>query len=283
VTKDVRLLDDGATDLEALLLRAGREDVQPDPLARARTIENIKSASHAAILGGGGLLAARWLGRSWSTLTKWALVAGFGVSAVVAVVYLTVRDEPATAGLASPRSAASAHQQDARPPSPAAVLHDEEIVAPPTPEATSVRAQARPKGRVQGDHASSSPARVPTKEATVPVAPEAQEKPRRTASESVEAAEAAPARTLREETARLEGVRRLLEASRAAEALTALDGYDARFASGLLAEEAAVLRVEALLAAGNIAGARRVVADFEARYPSSSYRARVHALIERKE
>jgi hypothetical protein len=92
----------------------------------------------------------------------------------------------------------------------------------------------------------------------------------------------APARTLREETAQLESARRLLEASRASDALAALDAYDVRFLGGMLNEEAAVLRVEALLALGNVAQAHLVVSKFEARYPASSYGTRIRELVEQK-
>jgi outer membrane protein assembly factor BamD (BamD/ComL family) len=63
-------------------------------------------------------------------------------------------------------------------------------------------------------------------------------------------------------------------------ALATLDRYDAAFAPGVLAEEAAVLRVTALMAGGKRAQARRLAEDFARRYPTSSYGPRVRALVE---
>jgi hypothetical protein len=91
-----------------------------------------------------------------------------------------------------------------------------------------------------------------------------------------------PATTLREEAALLESVRESLAASRAATALDALDRYDGRFPSGALSEEAAVLRVEALLGVGRREEARRSVEQFAAKHPASSYVPRMRALLERK-
>jgi hypothetical protein len=63
-------------------------------------------------------------------------------------------------------------------------------------------------------------------------------------------------------------------------ALYLLDSYDARFASGVLAEEALVLRVRALLAAGRRQEAQRTTADFERRRPESFYVPRLRALLQ---
>ncbi len=263
MSKNVRLLEEGATDLEALLLRAGRDDAPPDPAARARMIENAKCASQAAILVGAGVVGARTLARGWSVLAK-SFVAGTFVTATAGAVYVATLDK-ASVTVGNPTTATqSAPRQETTPtatatPSPSSEVR---VVAPATPMASSKPA---------------APA--------APVAPSAKEEPvpEDPPSGSVEVAAKAPATKLREETAQLSTVRRLLETSHASEALAALDDYDARFPRGVLAEEAAVLRVEALLAAGNGAGARRAVADFERRYPASSYGPRVQALTDEKE
>ncbi len=88
--------------------------------------------------------------------------------------------------------------------------------------------------------------------------------------------------SLHDEAALLESVRASLATSHVARALTLLDAYDARFAAGALAEEAVVLRVQALLAAGRREDARRIADDFARRYPGSSYVPRVRALIDSK-
>jgi hypothetical protein len=97
-------------------------------------------------------------------------------------------------------------------------------------------------------------------------------------------AEAAPHETpLHEETALLESVREALTASQADRALAGLDRYDARFPAGALREEAAVLRAEALLAAGRREDARRWAARFLESHPSSYYAPSMRALLARIE
>ena len=89
-----------------------------------------------------------------------------------------------------------------------------------------------------------------------------------------------PAPSLADETAALDAVRVAAQSSGAAAALGLLDAYDRRFSSGSLRAEAAVLRVEALLAAGRRADAvafatRQISAD-----PESAHAARLRSLIE---
>jgi hypothetical protein len=86
--------------------------------------------------------------------------------------------------------------------------------------------------------------------------------------------------SLRQEAALLASARESLAASHFDRALGSLDEYDARFASGALEEEAAVLRVEALLGGGHRDEARRVATDFERRHPASSYAPRMRARVD---
>jgi len=65
-------------------------------------------------------------------------------------------------------------------------------------------------------------------------------------------------------------------------ALATLDRYDARFPAGSLSEEAAVLRVQALLAARRAGEARSVTEDFARRHPASAYVPRMRALVGRE-
>jgi hypothetical protein len=93
-------------------------------------------------------------------------------------------------------------------------------------------------------------------------------------------AEHAPAPTRPKEMDLLESVRESLDASRATAALATLDRYDALYPSGLLAEEAAFLRIQALAASGHPADARRAADAFGRKYPGSTYAPRVPGLLE---
>jgi hypothetical protein len=122
--------------------------------------------------------------------------------------------------------------------------------------------------------AATPPAMVPP-----PHAAPAEETPRDTASRDALADRAlAPRASLHDEAALLESVRASLAASSPSRALAALDLYDARFASGVLAQEAGVLRVEALLAGGDRIAAGRAAEAFARKYPTSSYVSRVRTL-----
>jgi len=88
--------------------------------------------------------------------------------------------------------------------------------------------------------------------------------------------------SLRREASLLESIRESLATSHVESALASLDSYEEHFPSGALAEEAAVLRIEALLAAGRQAAAEEKIATFDRRYPGSSYGPRVHALARKR-
>jgi outer membrane protein assembly factor BamD (BamD/ComL family) len=92
----------------------------------------------------------------------------------------------------------------------------------------------------------------------------------------------APSSTLHDEAALLESVREAIAKSQVDRALSLLDAYDAQFAAGGLAEEAIVLRVQALLADGHRQEAQQTTADFERRHPESSYVPRLRALLQKK-
>jgi outer membrane protein assembly factor BamD (BamD/ComL family) len=64
-----------------------------------------------------------------------------------------------------------------------------------------------------------------------------------------------------------------------ATALDALDSYDRTFPSGTLAPEAAVLRVQALLARGDRAAAIALTDAFLRAHPASPYAAKMRALV----
>ncbi|MBN9159946.1 MAG: hypothetical protein BGO98_18200 [Myxococcales bacterium 68-20] len=84
---------------------------------------------------------------------------------------------------------------------------------------------------------------------------------------------------LRLEIAALDGVRRATEGGRPRDALTLLDDYAARFPAGKLREEALVLRIEALHASGDEAGAQRLAQQLLRSSPNTPYAARVQSAL----
>jgi outer membrane protein assembly factor BamD (BamD/ComL family) len=84
---------------------------------------------------------------------------------------------------------------------------------------------------------------------------------------------------LGDEVASMDRSRAALAAGDAAGALRMLDEYDARFASGLLSQESAVLRVEALAKQGSARAAKELGDRFLAEHPTSPHAARVRALL----
>jgi hypothetical protein len=85
--------------------------------------------------------------------------------------------------------------------------------------------------------------------------------------------------SIREQLARIDEARGALRRGDTASALRALDAYDRLFPDGALTQEATVVRVQTLLAAGDRAGAGVVERGFLAAHPSSPYAARIRAMM----
>jgi hypothetical protein len=84
---------------------------------------------------------------------------------------------------------------------------------------------------------------------------------------------------LREEADALDAARERLTLGDAVGALAQLDAYQRRFAGGALREEAQLLRIEALVRAGDRAAASAVARHFLKNYPASVHVRRVAALL----
>jgi outer membrane protein assembly factor BamD (BamD/ComL family) len=85
--------------------------------------------------------------------------------------------------------------------------------------------------------------------------------------------------TVHEELGMLEQARSALAAGDAARTLAILDGYAVTFPHPSMAPEATVLRIEALMRAGDAAAAHRVGDAFLAGQPQSPYAERVRSLL----
>jgi hypothetical protein len=88
-------------------------------------------------------------------------------------------------------------------------------------------------------------------------------------------AEEPASQALGDQVAALNRARSSLAAGDATAALRALDDYDARFPDGVLAEEAAVMRIDALVAMGRREEASDLARRFIAAHPASPYASRV--------
>ncbi len=81
------------------------------------------------------------------------------------------------------------------------------------------------------------------------------------------------------EIAALDGVRARLSGSDAEGALRAIDDYRRDYPEGALGQEAALLRIDALVASGNIARARSAAERFLRDHPGTPHEKRLRTLI----
>jgi TolA-binding protein len=88
-----------------------------------------------------------------------------------------------------------------------------------------------------------------------------------------------PGATLADETASLDVARAALRSDEPSQAIQALDAYSKSYPHGMLAQEALVLRIEALTRVGDASGARTMATAFLHTYPKSPYAARVRFLV----
>ena len=86
--------------------------------------------------------------------------------------------------------------------------------------------------------------------------------------------------SLAEEIASFDGARAALEAGEVDRTLSLVDTYERRFPTGTFVQEAEVLRVKALAATGDRAGARRASERFLAAHPTSPHAPRIRAILD---
>ncbi len=101
------------------------------------------------------------------------------------------------------------------------------------------------------------------------------------ARKGAEAEPSAPAasRSIAQEVAQLDVARRSLSAGDPGASLRTLDEYEQRYKGGMLHQEATLLRIEALAAAGDLGSARRVADRFLRDHPRSPHEQRIRALV----
>jgi outer membrane protein assembly factor BamD (BamD/ComL family) len=77
----------------------------------------------------------------------------------------------------------------------------------------------------------------------------------------------------------LDPARASLAKGDATNSLAAIEQYQRAFPRGILAQEAAVMRIEALLVAGDRGGAQQLADAFALTYPTSPYAKRVRQIF----
>lgn len=275
------ILGDDPTDDEKRLLGSARLDVPPRA-ARRRTLAAMSLAAAVTTTAGTGGAAAATA--SAGLIVKWTALSALGGALVLgAAGSLTplmglahrppaiaprpapaashgdrLRPEASFPSRVDPEEAQPAHsdlqaqpaypdvqaQRDPTPPVP---------VTPSTPgRVWERRVEPRPSADLPG-----SPAVLPRDRATLPVADD----------------------TLAAEVAALDEARRALAVRDPAHALLSLDAYDHRFELRRLGPEAAVLRIEALIAEGRFGQAHQLGEQLLAAEPEGAHAQHVRSLL----
>lgn len=249
MTEPRRLLEGEATGLERELIKALAEE-RPSPALSERMAAGFV-ASMGPALAGGGTAAL--------TLTKGALVAAVAVAVAGGVSWLS-REEPKSTRPAHASLPAAMQPAKAFPPAPKATAQAfEEPNSPPNDPSSAPTSAPPPRLRAaQTSLESMKPASEPTPEP---------------------GSDASAADDVSEEIRALDAAKSALRRGDSARALRELNGYARRFPAGVLAQEASVLRIQALARSGDRDTAGRLARQFVARHPSSPHVEQLKRLI----
>lgn len=243
--------EEGASDEELRLIDSSSRE-RPDGAARTRTLMALGVGVSPL---GRPLPAAASMGGRAGPLAKLLVVAAIGGGAIAGFWWL----RPASRVVASANRTEAAAPAISLPPPIDTVVPVVPVVPVETPSAADtslgpLRTLQRRRPR------SISPASAPDFPAD-------------------QADRDSRSSTLAAEVAALERAHAALAGDDAQLALRALDRYRARFPRGRLSSEETVLRVQALLAAGDRGRARALAEAFSADHPGSSYARRMGDLV----
>lgn len=212
------------------------------------------TASSTALAGGGAALVKTWL------LTVSLGAAGGGLASLAVT--------EAYSYLQTNRRAPSAEIAPQQPKLEIAPARAASAVAP-EPEPSDAQAANAVQGADSGGEPrpSGGKAKLERRQAASGVASERSGEPVR--------------RSLFEEQRMIESARTAVARGDAESALKALDTYEQSYAERQFGPEALALRVEALVAAGQLPRARLLAKDFELRYPRHPLLSRVQAAVTR--
>ena len=259
-----RMIDDGEEDTFLREVLASAKDDVPDAGRRALALAALapdgiaEPAKTGAAATAPVATPANTIVTSGGATLKWVVIVGLAVGALAIGLY------PRSGGEVAPSGAVSAPVPVvlAPPPLPAASTIPREGALPADIPAASA---SSPETAVASSHA-------PTVDTGVKggTMPGAEHGPKPVARAPL---------GLAEETAILDRARSAIARGDARAALTELDRYDAAPSPKILGQEATLVRIEALSAKGDSAGARALALSFLARNPGSAYDDRVRALI----
>jgi hypothetical protein len=289
-----RLRDEGADDFELGLLASASRDIGADrSLARTLATLGIASSAAAVTSAAGATAATAATAASMAApkaaasgaaiasaagstlLVKWIVVgalAGFATAGGIFAV--EGRRSPDGAAASSPLSSVSVREGTA-PPKPTAQSQSQSQSQGQESDAPVGPSPESPAPAPPGD-ARKPPADPKTKPSPSTVA-EQGEHPKDTAVAPTAAASSA-APELMGEVVLLDRVRASLAGKRPADAIAELDRYRRDFPRGTLTPEATVLRIEALLQAGDRSAAAELAKPFA--LGSSPHATRIRSLFE---
>jgi hypothetical protein len=256
-----RLVSSSDSEIEVLLLRAARESAPPGAKERAAVgAASVLSASTLGASKAAGAVAGKvaFGAKSVSLVPiKWAAVVGLvSLGAATGTVALRVSlPHPPTlpasnAGVVQSAAPLDGHGRSS-PKEPASAPDPLEAVPPPLPSSAAPRTIAK--------------ATPPQWRATAPGGRGSE----------------VPGSTAAAELAVLDEARAAMADRDPARALAILESYGARFPRGVLGPEATVLRIEALLDAGDAAAAKRAAEAFLRASPESPYTQRIESILRR--
>jgi hypothetical protein len=236
-----RLLDGGGGPLEAKVLRSACGDVPP-PEGKARLLGAMGLAAATTTAAGAGATSAAMSGAKGALAIagKWLVLGGMGAAVAAGTVHVV---RPFIA--------------PTRPPV---------VAQSPTPSVMKIAAPSV--------HAPPSPRSIDSTEPAIepPAMPTPAPAPRVPAHTGDDDA-------LTEELPYIDRARRSLAEGEPADAIVSLNAYELRFIHPRLAEEAQVLRIEALVRLGKTEPARSVAERFLRADPASPYAKRVQSLL----
>jgi len=250
MTEARRLLEAGS-EHERALLRAGAEEAPTEESVRAAA-RVLGFVPRAALLASLAALLAKAV--KWTPLNGYVLAPALALGAVLTTAY----------AVSLHRSAEMA---------PHAVMRGSSSVSPLEPPLGQVAigpvvgVPIEPSGAtgvMRGDSATSLPVRG--KEAASP-APHAGVR------------QGSSTNALQEQVGLVDTARALVASGDPGGALRAIDAYDHRFPHGLLAEEASLLRIQALAARGDRGAAALLAQRFHAEHPRSVHTDKIRWLL----
>jgi hypothetical protein len=261
-------MDEGATDLEREVLRSW-DAVRPSAEARRNTL---------ALAGFGAVAAAASAAGAGSAATAIAPKAtALALSAMTKAILLGALAGAATFAALDWGGALSPPQRMSSGAASMPIAASSASARVSLPSVSSSPTEPRGHSPIEPD---------PSAAPAPPRAPAAKEPPDEPSSSAPDPSiEAAPvgkpssSADLGAQVALLDRARAALSSGDATSALGLLDRYDAEYPSGILSQEAVVLRVDALLRMGRREAGKRLGESFLAAHPKSPHGERIRQLL----